>query len=86
MPLYYFDIDNGDFTADDEGAELADTEAARAHAIKAARSLAADTVILGHLGLTRKIVILDENRTVIGTVTLAEAVTYEIKYRGPNRD
>ncbi len=49
MPLYYFNLFNDDVTMDDEGVELADDEAARAHAVKEARVMAADTVLHGHL-------------------------------------
>ena len=34
MQLYYFNIYNDDVTLDEEGADLADDQAARAHAIK----------------------------------------------------
>ncbi|MDB5692549.1 MAG: hypothetical protein JWO81_1612 [Alphaproteobacteria bacterium] len=38
MPLYYFNVHNDDVTLDDEGAELADDHAARAHAIADTRA------------------------------------------------
>jgi hypothetical protein len=74
MALYYFQIFNDDITFDDEGAELADHEAARAHAVKSARALAADTVLHGHLTGSHRIDIVDANRKPIGSVRFDEAV------------
>ena len=74
MPLYYFDIYNDAVTLDDEGADLADPRAAHAHAVKAARSLAAETVLHGHLSRSDRIEIRDADRGLVGSVTFGEAV------------
>jgi len=74
MPLYYFNIYNDDVTLDEEGANLADDQAARAHAINAARSLAADTASKGHLVLDHRIEIEDADHKAVGTVRFGEAV------------
>lgn len=74
MPLYYFNVYNDDVTMDDEGADLADDHAAKAHAVKAARSLAADTVILGHLVQHHHIEIVDKDQNCVGKVRFDEAV------------
>jgi hypothetical protein len=74
MPRYYFNVDNDDVTEDFEGQELADDQAARAYAITAARGLAAETVLHGHLGLSHRIDIVNEAREPIGSVTFADAV------------
>ena len=74
MPLFYFNIYNDDVTLDDEGAELPDYHAAYAHAIKAARSLAADTALRGHLVLSHRIEIVDGDQTALGQITFGEAV------------
>lgn len=74
MPLYYFQIFNDDITLDDEGAELADDEAARAHAVKAARALASETVLDGHLTGSHRIDIVDAGRTAVSSVRFDEAV------------
>ena len=74
MPLYYFDIHNDDETEDFEGAELADDRAAHAYAVHAARSLAAETVRLGHLTGDHLIEIKNEQRERVGTVRFDEAV------------
>lgn len=74
MPLYYFNLFNDDVTMDDEGVELADHQAARAHAIKEARVMAADTVLHGHLTGSHQIEFVDEARNAVGTVRFDEAV------------
>lgn len=74
MQLYYFHIYNDDITQDFEGTELADDVAAHAYAIAAARTLAAETVRLGHLGLSHRIVVETGDRENVLTVTFGEAV------------
>ena len=74
MPIYYFKIVNDDVTDDFEGAELADDRAARAYAVAAARSLAADTVSRGHFTASHRIMIQDEQRELVGEVRFDEAV------------
>lgn len=74
MPLYYFNIYNDDTTLDEEGAELADEHAARAYAVKAARSLAADTVQHGHLVGHHRVEFVDKGQNPIGEVRFDEAV------------
>jgi hypothetical protein len=74
MPLYFFNVYNDAITLDDEGAELADGQAARAHAVKSARHLAAECVTHGYLTASHRIEVEDEHRTVIDTVRFDEAV------------
>jgi hypothetical protein len=74
MALYYFQIFNDDVTLDDEGAELADDEAALAHAVKAVRALASDTALHGHLTRSHRIDVVDANRRPVGSVRFDEAV------------
>lgn len=74
MPLYYFNVYNDDTTLDDEGAELADEHAARAHAIKAARSLAAETALHGHLIGHHRVEFVDKDQNPLGEVRFDEAV------------
>jgi hypothetical protein len=74
VPLYYFNVYNDDVTMDDEGAELADAEAARAYAVKAVRALAADTVLHGHFTASHRIEFVDGEREPVGTVRFDEAV------------
>jgi hypothetical protein len=74
MPIYYFNIYNDDMTEDFEGIDLADDAAAHAYGIVAARSLAADTVSMGHIGLSHRIEIVNGDREPLSTVTFKEAV------------
>lgn len=75
MPLFYFNIYNGDVTLDPEGAELADAEAAMALAVKEVRVLASETVRHGHFVGHHRVEITDAERTPIGSVRFDEAVT-----------
>jgi hypothetical protein len=74
MKRYYFNIYNDDITLDDEGALLADAHAARAHAVKSVRSLAAETVLLGHFVGNHRIEFVDSDQNIIGEVRFDEAV------------
>ncbi|PSJ41924.1 DUF6894 family protein [Allosphingosinicella deserti] len=74
MPLFFFNVFNDAVTMDDEGAELVDAQAARAHAVKNARSLAAECVLHGYFIASNRIEIEDENRVVVDTVRFDEAV------------
>ena len=74
MTLYYFNIYNDDITIDDQGAELADEHAARAYAVKAVRSLAAETVMHGHLIGHHRVEIVDSQQNPVGEVRFDEAV------------
>jgi hypothetical protein len=74
MPLYYFNIYNDAVTMDEEGAELADEHAARAHAVKGARALAAETVQHGYLTRDHRIEIVDRDQRPVGVVRFDEAV------------
>jgi len=74
MPLYFFNLYNDVVTMDDEGVELVDNDAARAHGVKEARTMAADSVSKGHLTTSHRIEIVDESRNAVGTVRFDEAV------------
>ena len=74
MPLYFFQVFDDAVTLDDEGAELADDDAAKAHAVKGARALAADSVLHGHLVRSHRIDIVDADRKAVGSVRFDEAV------------
>ena len=74
MPRYYFNIYNDDVTMDWEGTELADDEAARAFAVLQIRSLAADTVMHGHIVGSHWLEIVDADRKPVGKMRFDEAV------------
>ncbi|MFL6830298.1 MAG: DUF6894 family protein [Sphingomicrobium sp.] len=74
MPLYYFNLYNDDVTLDEEGVELADAAAARAHALEEARHMAADSVAHGHFTGSHRIEFLDSEREAVGSLRFDEAV------------
>ena len=62
MPLYFFDIYNDQTTEDDNGIDLADSEAALKRARAEAQNLAAESIREhGHLILDHRIVVRDGN-------------------------
>lgn len=77
MPRFYFHVFNDETTIDDEGADLADLEAARQNAIKAARGLVCESVNHGHLNLDHRIEITNEQNARVLTLTYREAFTIE---------
>jgi len=74
VPRYFFNLFNDAVALDDEGVELADNDAARAHALKEARTMAAYSVSMGHLTASHRIDFVDEKRNHVGTVRFDEAV------------
>ncbi|HYI41179.1 MAG TPA: hypothetical protein VE053_12765 [Allosphingosinicella sp.] len=75
MPRFYFHVCNGTgFVQDEEGQELPDLEAARAQAIKSARSIMASDVQRGMLDLSSFIEIENADRQLVQTLCFGEAV------------
>lgn len=75
MPCFYFHVCNGTgFVQDEEGQELPDLEAARAAAIKSARSIMASDVQRGALDLSSFIEIEDETSQRLHTLCFGDAV------------
>ena len=78
MPLYYFNIHNGDgLTGDEEGRELPDDGAAHAEALQGIRSILAEEVRQGRLDLDGRIEVLDGAKRPLFSVTYAEALRIE---------
>jgi hypothetical protein len=74
VPIYYFHIHDHHLTIDEEGVDRADDVSALAYAIRAARSLAAADVSEGHLTLSDRIEIDDENHRRVATIRFDQAV------------
>ncbi|HMJ92736.1 MAG TPA: hypothetical protein VK472_01420 [Allosphingosinicella sp.] len=75
MPRFYFHLCDGTgFVEDEEGRELADPEAARVLAIRAARDVMAGEMRSGVLDLSSFIEVEDETRSLLFTVGFEEAV------------
>jgi hypothetical protein len=74
MPRYYFHVHNDDITHDQEGKELSDDLAAGSFATLGARSLAAASVVEGHLVLSHFVRVEDADKQHVMTVTFGDAV------------
>ena len=78
MPLYRFNIHNGNgLTEDEEGRDLPDAGAARAEALNGIRSILAEDVLQGRLDLRGRIEVLGEGRESLFTVSFADALRIE---------
>ena len=78
MPRFYFHLHNSVDVADEEGVELPDLEAARAHAVKLVRYEFGEAAKAeGRIVLSHRIDIEDESGAVLATVRFAEAVLIE---------
>ena len=75
MPLYYFHVRDGAVLLEDkDGTVLPDLEAAQAEARASAREIAADCLRANQAIDGRKIEIVDEAGTLLGTVPIREVV------------
>jgi hypothetical protein len=71
---FYFHLHNDIETHDGEGVELADRAAAVRHAEDEARTMAAQSVGVGHLNLSHCIEVTDSAGTCLLKVTFGEVV------------
>ena len=75
VPRFYLHVCNGTgFVADEEGQELPNLEAARAEAVKSARSIMASDVQRGMLDLSSFIEIEDADHQLVSTLGFQDAV------------
>ena len=75
MPRYFFDLHEcGDVVEDAEGCDAGDAEAARAVAIRSARSIMMSEVADGRLCLSCHIVVRNERREAILEVPFRDAI------------
>lgn len=78
MPRFFFNIYNDMVAIDEEGVELPDLEAARAEAIRGARSLISDAVVTqGRLNLKHRIEVEDEERRPVFMLPFGSAIELE---------
>jgi hypothetical protein len=86
MPRFYLHMCNSTgFVEDEEGAELADLDVARAKAIEALRDVSAGEVRQGEINMGSFIEIEGEDRRPLAEVTFAEAVRVTSE-KGQRRD
>lgn len=71
---FYFHLHNDVETHDEEGVELADTTAAVRHAKDEARTMAAESVGVGHLNLSHCIEVTDKAGAGLLKVTFGDVV------------
>ena len=75
MPRYFFDLINGiGLVSDEEGAELADDETARAEAIRQIRPIIAEDVRGGCIDLTGRIIVRSDDEATVHEVGFDKAV------------
>lgn len=74
MPRFYFHLHNDVDVSDEGGQELADLDAARAHAFKMARFEVSEAAKDGRIVLSHRIDIEDESGSVLATVNFRDAV------------
>lgn len=74
MSRFYFHLYDDLDVPDEEGAEMANLEAAVAYGLANVRALAADQVTRGNLDLRHRIEIADAQGQVLGTIRFADAV------------
>jgi len=74
VPRYFFNVYNDSTSLDEEGLELPDLAAARAHAIRGARSIMSDSLKDGRIDLAHHIAILNERGELLLDVRFGEAV------------
>jgi hypothetical protein len=74
VPRFFFHLRNGESLEDPDGIFLPDTRSARLEAIRNARDIMAEDVRRGHLSLSQRIEVTDENGEPILAVPFREVV------------
>jgi hypothetical protein len=76
VPVYFFNLFNDTGPVrDEEGRELPDLDAAKAEAIRNARSIMSDEVRQGRLDLCAHIDVVDEGQAILFTLRFDEALS-----------
>lgn len=74
MARYYFHLQNGIYTEDEEGRECASFEMVRDAALSEARAMASSNVGDGHLILSHAVTVTDERGQQVLVVRFGDAV------------
>jgi Domain of unknown function (DUF6894) len=77
MPRFFFNMRNGESIDNPDGIFLPDTRSARLEAIRSARDIMAEEVRRGHLSLSHRIEVTDENGEPVLAVPFREVVEIE---------
>lgn len=76
MPRFFFHVFDDVVARDDEGIELADSQAAREAALAGARELICEQVRRGRVCLQHRIVVEDEAGAAVAAIAFADAVDF----------
>jgi hypothetical protein len=77
VPTYYFDLYNDMDVIDDEGQDLPDLEAAKAHALAEARTMIeANVAETGRVDLTHRMEVRDESGETVHSLRFEDAVRF----------
>jgi hypothetical protein len=74
VPRFYFHLYNDMVSCDDEGKEFPDRAAAQQQALTYARAMAAVSVREGHLDLSHRIDVTDQDGGIVMSLPFREAV------------
>lgn len=74
LSRYFFHLHNDCYTEDEEGRECPDLDSAREAALAEARTMAATSVVEGHLDLSHFVRVTDVRGREVMTVSFADAV------------
>jgi hypothetical protein len=77
MPRYFFHVYDDTVALDDDGMDLPDVDAARRQALAGARALICEEVTKGHVNLSHRIEVEDEEHRPVLTLPFASAVEIE---------
>ena len=77
MPRYFFHVYDDTVALDDDGMDLPDADAARKLALAGARALICEEVTRGHVNLSDRIEVEDEDQRPVLTLPFASAVEIE---------
>ena len=74
MPRFFFHVYDDVVARDEEGVELADSDAARTEAVRGARSLACEQVLSGRLDLSHRVEVEDDTGAHVATIEFRDVI------------
>jgi hypothetical protein len=77
LPRFYFHVFDDAVLLDDEGMELADSDAACREAVAGIRAMICDQVAKGRLPLSHRVEVADEAGRAVFNMTFGEAIRIE---------
>jgi hypothetical protein len=84
MPIFYFNVKNGDqVIVDEEGSNLGDLSAARNEALLSAREILASVIAEGKSSAPESIVVTDTSGTVVDTISFTAVLPPNLRLMIP---